>query len=241
MKEEPFDTTTLKRCVKALGDTVRFIQRFQWEDAKRCFEPVQMPGQDKEATVIDIAAEAYLSSALRTALRGQDAVVIGEESLVGFVPSRSGVAVLVDAVDGTRLLRHGWTSWCSAATVWRPETGEILASFVAEPDGVCYFATRGTIGKARLEARRIEFVPMTAPAPTAGKTCAFYGYKRERFEKAARELPAGITILGYDGLQLDVARLLAGDLRRRVPFVAAWDAALARQLCDESRAMAMVA
>jgi fructose-1,6-bisphosphatase/inositol monophosphatase family enzyme len=290
MRIEPFDWTTLKRCVRAMTDTVRFIQRFHWENPKRCFEPVQLPCQEKAATVIDIAAEAHLSSAFRAALHGWDAVVVGEESMAGFASGHSGLAILVDAVDGTRLLQHGWNNWCSAATVWRQQTGEILASFVAEPDGVCYFATRSRLGKARLMGRQIEFVPMTAPATTAGgKSCAFYGYKRERFAAFGRELPAGVgtvftvggnpalvrmvdgyqrvdavlepigqsphdmvaglflcqragvTVLGYDGALLDLARLFGGDLRRRVPFVAAWDAGLAQQLLRESAGMAMVA
>lgn len=185
-------TPDLKCLVGACAEEMMRVQRSvldeAWHDPDRCFEPVRLERQGKPAKLVDLFAEASLIAGLRRRLRDfAPLIVFGEESL-GLqrdgLSNHKGLAILVDAVDGTRLLEYGWNDWCSAATVFSPATREIVASIVAFPSGVAYFATSEGVGKCRTKGRGIQFGLVSGRPSKVGRanaSIAFYGYRMKRF------------------------------------------------------------
>lgn len=173
-------------CFAELTRVQQFIKESAWHDKERCFEPVQLPTQRKTATVIDLTAEAMLTQGLRRALAKANPIIVGEESLLSQgrgLGGHNGIALLLDAIDGTSLLEHGLDSWCSAVTVFSPAGGQILASLVAMPSGVRYVATERGAWKLRRQGRGTEKMPLNGPSPQtdlASASVAFYGYRYGR-------------------------------------------------------------
>lgn len=186
-------------CITELQQIQQDVRDAAWRDPRHAFEPIYLAHERKHAAVIDIFAEWRAIEALLRRLRSLRPLILGEESLhYGFksLASHTGVVVLLDALDGTRLLEHGWSDWCSAVTVMRPSTAELICSVVLFPSGVAYFATDRGAGKCRRGPSGREFARVSGPSDVASchdATVAFYGYRRRRFA----------------ALQQSVARLVA--------------------------------
>ncbi len=283
----------VEKCIAALLDNVALIRQQVWENPARCFEEIQMDSQAKSATILDVVAESNLCAALREALHGLNPLLLSEESLREARTSpHDGVAVLVDALDGTTLIQHGWDSWCAAATVWHPSSGAILAAFVAEANGTCHYATSNECGKAIRHRGRLITRSWTARGANShggAEAIAFYGYRRNRFDFVGSSLPpnegsvftiggnpalvrmvdgfrrvdavvepigqfphdivpglylcqrAGVTLIDASGRDLRPESLLAGELHRKIPFVAAWDPELAKRLLGSGLTLSQAA
>ena len=137
---------------------------------------------------MDLVAEWEVAEGLTRRLRKHHPIVIGEESLRdGFKPDHHhrGHTVLVDAVDGTRLLEHGWSDWCSAVTVFNSASREIICAVVMLANGVCYFASSERTGKCRRIGRSLDYGEISGASLETSRsaaTIAFYGYRPSRLE-----------------------------------------------------------
>jgi isopentenyl-diphosphate delta-isomerase len=103
----------------------------------------------KKALRLDLNAEDTFERELRRYHNGQfaDVAFYGEERLRDRsldLSGSPGIAVLVDAVDGTDLVERGLSNWCAASVFFapsRPAGQRILASFVGLPSGEVYYAS----------------------------------------------------------------------------------------------------
>jgi fructose-1,6-bisphosphatase/inositol monophosphatase family enzyme len=177
----------IESCVKVLLKVQREALELVWQDPMRCFEPIYLENQQKPAAVVDVVAEWRAAEGLRRCLGKVNPLVIGEESLrQGFerLDTHTGLVVLLDAIDGTRLLECGWDDWCSAVTVIDGAQRRIICAVVVLPSGVSYFASPSGAGKLRSRGGTFERQTLSVPSiePTRSKaSIAFYGYRQPRF------------------------------------------------------------
>jgi fructose-1,6-bisphosphatase/inositol monophosphatase family enzyme len=110
------------------------------DDPKEAFEQYYKPAIGKWLMSVDMTAEKDFMNLLNDV---KNIRVLGEET-IGAGTDFTGeqrVCVLVDMVDGTDLLQRGFSNWCSAVVVFRPNNHRIEGSFVALADGTFYYAT----------------------------------------------------------------------------------------------------
>lgn len=102
--------------------------------------------------VVDAQAELGFIDAVTTRFGGRIVRVVGEESLYEGVDlqNEERTCILIDMIDGTDLLKRGFSNWCSAIVVFEPRIREIKGAFVALPFDYLYFATKEGAFKKRL-------------------------------------------------------------------------------------------
>jgi fructose-1,6-bisphosphatase/inositol monophosphatase family enzyme len=182
-----FASTIIDSIVRVFAATQRDILECAWSDPTRCFESVYLDAQGKLVKACDLVAEWKAVEMLRSRMNIRDALIVGEESLArmcGALGTQTDLTILLDVIDGTRLLEHGSDGWCSAAVAFLPPTGEIIASVVMLPSGVAYCASAAGAWKCRLRHGAIQVMPLSGPS--ARRSCgevsiAFYGYTKKRF------------------------------------------------------------
>jgi len=92
----------------------------------------------KYALKVDLAAQTAAETVLRH--RFQDKIEIrGEESSLDELV-RSGLAALLDMLDGTDLLERNLGNWCSAMVIYDTKRPQIWAAFVGLPNREIYYA-----------------------------------------------------------------------------------------------------
>jgi len=102
--------------------------------------------KSKEMLSCDRDAELNCKNALLLSAQKENINirVLGEESLwdTSIVLSRRDpYVVLLDMVDGSDLLERDLGNWCSAAVIFKPKKGEVLASIVQDSHNNFYVAT----------------------------------------------------------------------------------------------------
>jgi len=187
--------------VSAIIDaTLSTIQRVQKEtleeilrDCAGAFEAATIGTRAKPLLAIDLVAERNAARELYRRFRGCGVLILGEESLRDEnldLTNENRLVALLDMIDGTDLLEHGLSNWCSAVVFYYPPRREIVAAFVGLPDDGIYFATKDSCRPLKYRYRGTpHLVPVTGPShvqSVENSALAFYGQKPTAFSSVAK-------------------------------------------------------
>jgi fructose-1,6-bisphosphatase/inositol monophosphatase family enzyme len=139
----------------------------------------------KYALKVDLAAQTAAETVLRDRF-AQQIEIRGEESSLDELGS-SGLAALLDMLDGTDLLERNLGNWCSAMVLYDTKKPQIWAAFVGLPNREIYYAKHSD-RKAYVREPKTNHPPIIRTVGSERKTVklcnasiCFYGQKASSF------------------------------------------------------------
>lgn len=153
----------------------------------------------KPLTVVDLFAERMFMDIIHTHFGSDRILVLGEESLREDVDltNEERTCVLIDMIDGTDLLRRGFSNWCSAVAVFSPRERRIEGAYVALPNRSLYYATADEPGARKVALSEASLKgakgPQELPGPSADAdlskaTVCTYAQKPRNLQEVSRLL-----------------------------------------------------
>jgi len=194
----------IRAITKVTIDTIKVVHRAiranLEQDPETALEQVRIGFRGKIALSLDVFAERLAVAELSRRLRRFKVRVLGEESLrdpqLDF-SQESRIVLLLDVLDGTDLIERGLGNWCTAVVVYYPPEREIMAAFVATPEGQVYFWTLNTPEPLRYDSVTGRLEHVSGPSliqRVSEASVAFYGQKLINFFSGAEGL-AGLHTL----------------------------------------------
>ena len=219
----------LRLCLTAAGAGAEYLRtvprpgRDAWETK----------GTNDYVTAVDRRAEEIIAGVLRAG--APESAVVGEELAPHPEHARSGLAWIVDPLDGTTNFLHDYPQW--AVSIAGAVDGVLQAAVVFDvPRDLCYAAARGH--GAWLGERRLAVSPVRGPAPALIGTGFPFKHPQhlprwvEQFRTVARE-SSGVRRAG--SAALDLADVAAGRFDGFWELqLAPWDYAAGQLLVEEA-------
>lgn len=176
--------------INAIRRSMKNIKEACHNSPEIAFRTTPLEGKDRNNVTlqVDLVVEGNCQQQLREDLGTERVVSYGEESLDSKLDlsSQTKVVAILDMIDGTDLLRLGFSNWCCAIVFFYPPERKVLASLVGHPSGNIYFACEEAPGAFRIEGKKKLQHARSVPGPRcttnlSGARVCYYGQKPKNY------------------------------------------------------------